>query len=141
MTRIIKAGAALFVAVGLSGCAAEVGTAIGMQIQKSMARGEPIGKYRGALSAGNEVATTLDGQPAFTWDMSYYEDVTIQKDGYAYKNTDRPGYTTGLIYENRTVHRQCLLTMAYDPQTLLVTDLELTNAVTCRRVRSLLREL
>lgn len=141
MTRLFKVLAAGMLVTSLSGCAAEIGTAIGMQIQKASARGENIDKYRDAFGRSAEVETALDGQPAYTWDLSYYEDVTVEGDSYAYYNTDRPGMTTGITYERRTLLRKCLLTMSYDPQTRLVTDVDLPNAVKCRKVRSALKKI
>lgn len=141
MTRLFKVIAVGLLATSLSGCAAEIGAAVGMQIQKAMARGEPIDKYRDAFGRQAGVATVLDGEPAYMWDLSYDETLTVEGDSYAYYNTDRPGMTTGINYQRRTFFRQCLLTMSYDPQTGLVTGIDLTNPSKCVKVRKALREI
>lgn len=136
-----KAAIAGLLLVGLTGCAAEIGTALGMQLQKSWARGEPIDKYRDYFGRQREVVTVYEGQPAYAWDLSYSEDLTVETDSYAYYNTDRPGMTTGIIYDTRRFDRDCKLTIAYDESTRLVTDLELTNAVKCGQVRAALKQI
>src|SRR5690606_6426974 len=112
MKKMFKVGVAGLLVVSVAGCAAEVGTAIGMQIQKSRARGEPIDLYRDKFGRQYEQTTTLNGQPAYVWDLSYDEVLTVETGSYAYHNTDRPGMTTGITYEDRLFSRQCILTMA-----------------------------
>lgn len=142
MTHIIKIFLTVLLALGLSGCAAEIGSALGVYlIEKPMVRGESIEKYRDAFGRSVEVETVLNGEPAYTWDLSYYQRMTVEADTYAYHNLDRPGMTTGIIYEDRDVLRSCQLTMSYDPQTRLVTDFELTTPAKCGAVRSALRKI
>ena len=101
-----------------------------------MVRGERIEKYRGVFGRSVEAETVLNGEAAYTWDLSYYQRVTVEVDAYAYHNLDRPGMRTGIIYEDRDVLRLCQLTMLYDPQTRLVTNFEFTALTRCGAVRS-----
>ncbi|HRL22812.1 hypothetical protein [Alcaligenes sp. CHO6] len=142
MTHIIKLIISFLTLISLGGCAAEIGSALGIQlIEKPMVRGESIEKYRDAFGRSGEVETVLNGEPAYKWNLSYYQRVTVEADTYAYHNLDRPGMTTGIIYEDRDILRPCQLTMSYDPKTRLVTDFELTNPAKCGEVRRALREI
>jgi|GEM_PF-1763720 len=141
MRRLFKATIAGVLVAGLTGCAAQIGSAINMQIHKSRIRGEPVDKFVDYFGSKIARATVLNGNPAYTWNASYREDRTVEVDSYAYYNQDRPGMTTGIVYGTRTFDRDCQLTIAYDESTRLVTDLELTNEFECTHVRAELAKI
>lgn len=51
-----------------------------------MVRGESIEKYRDAFGRSVEAETVLNGEAAYTWDLSYYQRVAVVADTYAYHN-------------------------------------------------------
>lgn len=141
MRRFLKATIAGVLVAGLTGCAAQIGSAINMQVHKARIRGEPVDKFVDYFGREIAVATVLNGNPAYTWNASYTEARTVEVDSYAYHNQDRPGMTTGIVYGTRTFDRDCKLTIAYDESTRLVTDLELTNEFECTLVRAELAKI
>lgn len=142
MIPITKILLAVFVVLSLSGCAAEIGSTLGVHlIEKNIVRGKSIEKYRDAFGRNREVEVVLNGEPAYMWNLSYNQKITVEADSYAYYNQDRPGMTTGIIYEDRIVSRDCKLTISYDPKTRLVTDFKLTNPAKCGQIRSALRKI
>lgn len=75
-------------------------------IQKNQWEGKPIdaaiAKWGNPLIAKNINNETTD----YIWDFSRTKSITYESDSYAYYNTDRPGMTTGIVYDTKKCNHE-----------------------------------
>ncbi|WP_027589874.1 hypothetical protein [Pseudomonas sp. RL] len=107
-------------------------------VQKNHWEGKPIdaamvkwGQPLKAEKINNEIT-------AYIWDFSRTRSITYEADSYAYYNTDRPGMTTGIVYDTKNVNVKCKLILQVDNQSKLITnyrlDKDYTRAGPCQHL-------
>lgn len=84
--------------------------------------GKPVSSVLAAMPDHlRENRTDTNGRLYYFWNFDEIETVSVEN-GYAYYNTERPGMTTGIAYENQNRQRQCSVTAYYDPANMVTTS-------------------
>ena len=120
MKKIINISIIIASILALSACSSI--PSIPEVIQKNQWEGKPIdaaiAKWGNPLMAKNINNETTD----YIWDFSRTKSITYESDSYAYYNTDRPGMTTGIVYDTKNVTMRCKLILRTNNQSKLITN-------------------